>query len=92
MDCPSCHRTQADENAAECQFCGIIFEKWRAKNVITNTTVPASPPILLEVSSAEIFAYRVEPRLRTLFGLLLYFVDPIIRLIHPFIAKIICIN
>ncbi len=85
MECPVCHKIQLEDSSAECQFCGLIFEKWRAKQEFKT---PAEKfHALLEVSSSEILAYRVDAETRTLFGLLLFFVDPSIKLILPLLPS-----
>lgn len=110
MECPACHKIQTEESS-ECQFCGIVFEKWYVKMGIKpieneikeepqttsnseNIVKPADHSALfvptersvLDTSSDDILAFRVDSQIRTLFGLLFFFVDPTVRFIHHFIS------
>lgn len=86
MECPVCQKIQSEENNTECQFCGLIFEKWQVKQkrsaVVSSITQP-----FLEISPSQKLKINVDSQLRTLFGLLLFFVQPIVEWSYPIFLK-----
>ncbi|MBI2118285.1 MAG: hypothetical protein HYT97_01500 [Elusimicrobia bacterium] len=86
MECPVCRKIQSNENNSECQFCGLIFEKWQAKQKQSSLLSSLIPP-LLEISPSQKFKFHVDSQLRTLFGLLLFFVQPLVQWSYPIFLK-----
>ena len=43
MKCPKCGFQQADSRT-DCEFCGLVFAKWKAKQEATQKAAEAKPP------------------------------------------------
>ena len=94
MECPACGRKQPAPGVVasdpdECVYCGVIFSKYQEVKARRPEPPPAPPAPdgpeprpLLESTSAEAMAYRVDPHLRTVFALLLFWAQPLAGALH----------
>ena len=82
--CPACQKLQPESELMidsalkqNCHYCGVIFEVNVTKNAFLGTEKLTGKIVskgLLDHTTEESLAFKVEPKIRTLFGIILFLV------------------